>query len=373
MCVVVYVIHRNSYYYLTSTIPSHYQDMARDVRETKVHYSPSEKDGIFVVEAARGADSNSTPILTNINVETSMTNEQILSNAASLQAQAAVGAISRCQNYESSHSQASGSKSNEQVLVHPPPNGMCADDDVIMIDEDGTVSISSPKLNGIAPIASISHANTGLSQSDLSVSSSGGSNQAYSYGTQQPYSIDTQSYQPPQTQIVHAADVIELNTLPNSAIVINNAEPVDQIVDIEMMPNGKGDSTIESVTNTNEELVVPPPEFDGSDAFVRSTSPVKIDANANTDKVQQNGIKSFELAKIDVNGKTNGDHTNGFNGNGHLNDESNEFDSLMNLPAPPPPSTCEEKLTALDSNNMDVLPPPPPELVPVIEAINVES
>lgn len=343
------------------------------MRETKVHYSPSEKDGIFVVEVARGADSNSTPIMSNINVDTAMTNEQILSNAASLQAQAAIAAYSH-QDYESStDGHASCSKSNEQVLVHPPPNGMCNDDDVIMIDEDGTVSISSPKFNAPEPIASISNANTGLSQSDLSVSSSAGSNQAYSYGTQQPYSIDTQSYQPP-SHIVHAADVIALNALPDSAPAINDANHVNRIVDIEMLPNGKNDWKIGSAdnANANEELVVPPAEFDGVDTLGESTVPV-IDANDNTDKVQQNGIKTFELAKLDVNGKTNGDHTNGFNGNGHLNDESNEFDSLMNLPAPPPPSTCEEKLTALENNNMDALPPPPPELVPVIEAINVES
>lgn len=317
-----------------------------------------------------------------MNVDTSMTNEQILSNAASLQAQAAIGIIpeqdSKIIDYESStDGQASCSKSNEQVLVHPPPNGMCTDDDVLMIDEDGAVSMSSPTLIQHEPIASISNVNTGLSQSDLSVSSSGGSNRAYSYGTQEPYSIDTQNY---QSQQIHAAEVIERSVSPEPVTIKNELELVNQIVDsIAPASNVNVGNKIEAppMENTNE-ILVPPTEFNAGETIIANAlnHTIQIDANdIYTAKVQQNGIKTFDLSKADVNGKVNGEHTNGLNGNGHLNEESNDFDSLMNLPAPPPPS-CDEKLldaTALENNNLDALPPPPPELVPVVGPINVES
>lgn len=351
--------------------------MARDVRETKVHYSPSEKDGIFVVEAARGADSNSTPIMTNIAIDTDMTNEQILSNAASLEAQAAIGVIPeqdfKAIDYESStDGQTSCTKSNEQVLVHPPPNGMCADDDVLMIDEDGAVSIASPKFTVAAvaePMPSISKANTGLSQSDLSVSSSGGSNQAYCYGTQQPYSIDTHNYP------AHDVEVIEPSASAQHSISIaatNETGHVNLVADVEQRSNVNDVNQIESLPTENaNEVLVPPPGFNEAPAQDKI---IPIDANTVVaEKLQQNGIKTFELTGNGVGGKINGTHTNGFNGNGHdhLADESNEFDSLMNLPAPPPPSTCDDKLT--DVTALDALPPPPPELVPIAEAINVES
>lgn len=317
--------------------------------------------------------------MTSMNVDTSMTNEQILSNAASLQAQAAIGIIpeqeSKIIDYESStDGQASCSKSNEQVLVHPPPNGMCTDDDVLMIDEDGAVSMSSPKNVVREPISNV---NTGLSQSDLSVSSSGGSNRAYSYGTQEPYSIDTQNY---QSQHIHAAEVIDRMESPDPVTIINELEHVNQILDaIAPVSNANDNNQIEALPmeNTNE-ILVPSTAFNAGDAIITSTlnHTIQIDVNdIYTAKVQQNGIKTFDLSKADVNGKVNGEHTNGLNGNSHLIEESNDFDSLMNLPAPPPPS-CDEKLhdvNALENNNLDALPPPPPELVPAVGSINVES
>lgn len=354
--------------------------MARDVRETKVHYSPSEKDGIFVVEVARGADSNTTPILSSIAIDTAMTNEQILSNAASLEAQAAIAGLPthdfKASGYESStDGHASCSKSNEQVLVHQPPNGMCADDDVLMIDEDGAVSIASPKFAvaaAVEPTAGISKANTGLSQSDLSVSSSGGSNQAYCYGTQHPYSIDTHGY---PSNASHAVDVVEQNALAEPSIsetTTNDTGHVSRPTDVEQRSNVNDDGQIGALPADNPiDVLVPPPGFD---ALPTTDKINPVDAIAVvTEKCQQNGIKAFDLTENGVCGRMNGGHTNGFNGNGHhhLADESNEFDSLMNLPAPPPPSACDDKLS--DVTTLDALPPPPPELVPIAEAINVES
>ncbi|XP_055296554.1 uncharacterized protein LOC129565569 [Sitodiplosis mosellana] len=401
-------------------------DIARDVRETKVHYSPSEKDGVFVVEVARGADSNTTPIMmANVAAASKAGASAVATAAASMtveqmtisprQTQATIVEVPEEQpksvDYASSNDVSSCTRSNEKVLVHPPPNGMCLEDDVLMIDEDGAVSMSSPKHNGHNEI--VAHAgsiNTGLSQSDLSISSSDGSNRAYCYGTQETYTVDTKSYQSTSphhnTVLIEANETNEPNApTPEPITVISDTEHENQINE-----NGSLENTLDNtVRDATEPLLIDivnenqiPTTNNGiilSKALKTATTiaaEIEIE-NGNEPQQQQQQLPSLHehehhhkngfskttesIITTNGNGKLNGDLENGFNGNEqHLTDNSNDFDSLMNFPAPP---TCDEikqfnEITQLDNGNMDSLPPPPPEILPAaavatVGPINVES
>lgn len=376
------------------------QDIARDVRETKVHYSPSEKDGVFVVEVARGADSNTTPIMSA--AAAAMTAEQM--SVSPRQTQATIVEVPEEQpksvDYASSNDgNVSCTRSNEKVLVHPPPNGINMEDDVLMIDEDGAVSMSSPKHNGYdkneadadadaGAVACGGQMNTGLSQSDLSISSSDGSNRAYCYGSQHPYTVESKSYQSMSPHRNTAP--IEANApTPEPITVISNTEHENQI-------NENGSLETPSHDTLNALNAPEPISIDGiNDNTIAATDngcilskalKITVDVqheneNGNEPKPdhdhhQPNGFKLESHITTNGNGKINGNHDNGFNGNEHLTDDSNNFDSLMNFPAPP---TCDEikqfnEITQLDNGNLDSLPPPPPEILPAAAApINVES
>lgn len=386
------------------------QDIARDVRETKVHYSPSEKDGVFVVEVARGADSSCTaPIMATIGGAT-MTVEQM--TVSPRQTQATIVEVAEEQpksvDYASSNDgNVSCTRSNEKVLVHSPPNGICMEEDVLMIDEDGAVSMSSPKHNdydeAANAVASAANISTGLSQSDLSISSSDGSNRAYCYGTQQPYTLETKAYQSasPQQNVcqapiaseepTEAIDSTEVTTLGETGEPgIATPEPITVISDTEhenqINENGSSENALDdtfraeplSIDTINDNQI---PTTDNGIILTKTPKPSAEIENGNGNepkRIQQNGqpngFKSQSL--VTTNGKLNGDLENGFNGNEHLTDDSNDFDSLMNLPAPP---TCDEikqfnDITTLDNGHMDSLPPPPPEILPsaTVGPINVE-
>lgn len=356
------------------------QDIARDVRETKVHYSPSEKDGVFVVEVARGADSN-TPILNN-HIASSMAAEEHVGNSSQNTIVEMPEEQVKCVDYASStdgqDGHASCSKSNEEVLVHPPPNGMCTDDDVLMIDEDGTVSMSSPKLNGnaneVITNGMSASASTGLSQSDLSISSSG-SNRNYTYGTQKPYIVETKGYQSSSPHQNNSQ--IDRATTPEPITVISDTDQANDVnEEDELKSNGNdGNFNADQLPNDNlNENVIPLDNgvIDAKLPKCTTTIADKINENGNenyniNEKLQQNGIK-FDVI-TELNGKHNGEHENGLNGTNNNNndepliEESGDFDSLMNLPAPP---TCDEiklytDISALETGNLDSLPPPPPE------------
>lgn len=412
---------------LLSVIGRNIQDIARDVRETKVHYSPSEKDGVFVVEVARGADSNTTPIMKNISGATMQTMEQM--TVSPRQAQATIVEMPEEQpksvDYASSNDgNVSCTRSNEKVLVHPPPNGMCLEEDVLMIDEDGAVSMSSPKHNGLdeagacaidvdvecgggGAAASACGANitTGLSQSDTSISSSDGSNRAYCYGSQEAYTVQDNSYQSTSPHRCNEAVEAPAAPTPEPITVISDnehecqnnanespektleAEPlsIDTINENQMVTT----ITTATTTITDNAIILSkalktPVEIENLKENGNINGNINGNLNGNLNgnvngngldhSQQQNGFKTESM--ITTNGKTNGDLENGFNGNEHLTDDTNDYDSLMNFPAPP---TCDEikQFTEIttDNGNMDSLPPPPPEILPIstVGPINVES
>lgn len=343
------------------------------MRETKVHYSPSEKDGdgVFVVEAARGADS--TPGITKPHIPMAVAEEDLDEfecQGATLQNGA-----------DEPQACSSGTHlpvNNEEVLVHQPPNGMRYDDDVLMVDEDGAVSMSSPKLNGNGPHgderAIIGNANTGLSQSDLSISSSTGSNHGYSYGNQQPYTVDGKVYPNDSPRFdthavnatKHSNPINETASATHNQIDCINSKPVitDAIY--------KTDKRISAETTLDDEANIVLDEIE-NDEFVDTIplteipAPVGFGSNDNyhvTNKmsIQENGFPKQLETIPETNGKY---HADDVNDNGTNGIESNDFDSLVNLPAPP---SCDEIIhmtdcsNGLDNGNLDSLPPPPPEI-----------
>lgn len=418
------------------------QDIARDVRETKVHYSPSEKDGVFVVEVARGADSiNSTPIMANMGgaaASMAAREREQMNTVSPRQTQATIIEVAedhqpKSVDYASSNdgNAPSCTRSNEKVLVHQPPNGM--EEDVLMIDEDGAVSMASPKHNGISALEgacggvaiadSGNSVNTGLSQSDLSVSSSGGSNR-YCYGQQEAYTVAVKAHEPAavtpnngiapialveQMELMDQIDSIEPEPIDTN-LGIPTPEPITVISDdteheSQINENGSPEHALDNnstfkpehiQTNLdaiNENQISTTAASNGCILASKALPKMNaengnengnIDANSNGNDPQlyerhhqQNGFKSQSITAS--NGKPlNGDLKNGFNGNEHLMDDSSDFDSLMNLPAPP---SCDEikqfnDITTLDNGNMDSLPPPPPEIIPAATAagpINVGS
>lgn len=342
------------------------QDIARDVRETKVHYSPSEKDGVFVVEVARGADSNACSINPHVPLVTQPDQPQENSD---------IEVVSNDfikNDYDLTNDcGATFVNGNEEVLVHPPPNGIGSDDDVLTVDEEGAVSMSSPQFNGnangVSMKAMCGSTNTGLSQSDLSISSSG-SNQGYCYGSQQPYMIDPKGYQSnsPHPSSSEKERIIIPEPFDSVDMDRENAndeycKPVITAAICKVEPNNLVEPQTTIDTDNNLESIVT------NDTIIQKS----ID-------IHENGIKSIPLGTVEKLPETNGKHHNGendYNENVTGIDETNEFDSLMNLPAPP---TCDEikqlnDITTMDNGNLDSLPPPPPPEIVSGGPINVES
>lgn len=270
---------------------------------------------------------------------------------------------------EASSSGTHAPMNNEEVLVHQPPNGFYIDDDVLMVDEDGAVSMSSPKLNGNIihdDKNDFDNAQTGLSQSDLSISSSTGSNPGYSYGNQQPYMVDTNGYHsnsPRFTDKINSEtksksiymkdtitnDVNHTKPIITAAIYKTDLSPTDVLndsnVDIEM-------NSIEEKNSDNEDQI----------SVTEIPAPIEFNTNENIYKtcktINENGFTTGLVTIPEINGKNHSDDIND-----NETSDINDFDSLINLPAPP---TCDEikhlNDITLENGNLDSLPPPPPEV-----------
>lgn len=353
-----------------------------------MHYSPSEKDGVFVVEVARGADS--TVGITKPHIPLAVAEDlhpaECQSQLNAHIADALLTGIAHSIGHDdytvagSSGSNGHGSKSNEKVLVqcHQPPNGICADDDVLMVDEDGAVSMSSPKINGngMSSKALLGSTNTGLSQSDLSLSSSTGSNQGYCYGNQEVYTVESKGYASTSprynaidTERLHSndtnaesanSDVGEAELTNGKAIA--NTKPIITAAIYKSDSNIEIEQCVEMEAEVNETKEICVEEF----APETISAPIEFKTIENQKVLQVETIPKNGISTPKTNGKFHPIEESDVNENEmSLNDETNEFDSLMNLPAPPP--TCDEykhlnEFGPLDNGNMDSLPPPPPEV-----------
>lgn len=297
--------------------------MARDARETKMHYSPSEKDGVFVVEVARGADSSSSCSNGPVRTEKPPTNSNDIAVEQKSRDDATL-------------------LNNEEFQVHAPPtDGANTDDELLTVDEDGAVSMSSQKLNTTdEPMKPISDTtpHTGLSQSDLSITSSSGSNKDYCYGSQQHYSVEVKGY--------HSASPRKILEQPppsssSSSVItpINNSKPVITAAIYKQ----------ESVDQLNN----------GLSTLEKSPSAKLMESCLIEEPIPLNASVLSKIIPIVNSDNINCDVTIMQNGSGGGGEE---FDSLINLPVPP--ALDEIKLladiTLLENNNMDSLPPPPP-------------
>lgn len=299
-----------------------------------MHYSPSEKDGVFIVEAARGADQNGShkpsPLLQK-------------STEAPLEIPEEIK-IDTLQSHftPSSPEEERKQPKPEQVEVHTPPA------DVKGQSNDGAVICNGTK--------------TGLSQSDLSLTSSNSSNQNYTYGDRDSYNFDEKGYRgssPKRIINVHCHDLKPLieNSPPapiddlnkpviTSAIYKNDSQEDHEPLKSDMLAaNGNNESNGTTIKDENND------DGNGGD---------------NTDKAKvhnkMNGIISSIKNGLDEIISVPDENCNdtiipppclkGAECNGELT-----MDSLSYLPAPPPEAD-EQNVSELMS--MDSFPPPPP-------------
>ncbi|XP_054729754.1 uncharacterized protein LOC129238677 isoform X1 [Anastrepha obliqua] len=168
-------------------------DISRVARETTMHYNTSEKDGVFVVEVARGVDSKSIP--------GSPTTEDPRPIYETLPAAAAATSL-RSEDEKVL-------RNLEEIQIHqPPPESIqqqppnCIEEiperslHQIVELEEPSVSPHSFRAEAAGARAQekfslVRNSNTGLSQSDLSSTSSTNSNKRYSYGNQELYTIES--------------------------------------------------------------------------------------------------------------------------------------------------------------------------------------
>ncbi|XP_063705878.1 uncharacterized protein LOC134834973 [Culicoides brevitarsis] len=186
-------------------------DISRDARETKLTYTSPDKDGIFIVAATRGADQ----------LESLKTNNILKAKQDE-----------KCEFHEKCASADVAAK--EEVQIHSQP-------DLIQ-------RVASPKLI----------AQTGLTQSDQSLSSD--SNQNYSYGTQVAYNETTarRFTRPLQHQPLtngYGGTTSQLNGHVSS----NNNEDVAPIATSEVTSDEEKCNNNESTSNKQQVTDATPP------------------------------------------------------------------------------------------------------------------
>lgn len=293
-----------------------------------MHYSPSEKDGVFIVESARGADQNGShkpsPLQQKPTEAPLVIPEEI--KLDTLQSHYTPSSP------EEEHKQ----PKPEQVEVHTPPK-----DDLKRKDPEPIIC------NG---------AKTGLSQSDLSLTSSNSSNQNYSYGDKESYQFEEKGYKgssPKRVINIHCHDLKPLIENSPPAPIEDHNKPVitsaifknDSHEDNEHLKS----DVHASEGNGNDEIIAPPKGDD-----LDKTKIHKINGIIPTMK---NGLDEI----ISVPDENCNDGYTKLDCNGELN-----MDSLSFLPAPPEELSNDQCILELTS--MDSLPPPPPEMTEVAQS-----
>lgn len=284
-----------------------------------MHYSPSEKDGVFIVEAARGADQNgSYTSPSSIKPQRSIENPPELTNGE-------IKIDSLQNNYAPSSPEEESKKNPEpqKVEVHTPPTELSEKESVIC--------------NG---------AKTGLSQSDLSLTSSNSSNQGYSYGHPETYQYEEKGYKGSSPK-----RIINIHCHNDLKPLIENSPPNDD-------PNKpKITAAIYKQESINGDETLNSDKMEKTEAPAKS--PIKNHKILNGDVLHLkedldeiipvpekfDNLISNSLGKVECNGEVN-------------------LDSLSLLP--PPPLAVDEinDQTLLGLDTMDSLPPPPPLAAP---------
>jgi hypothetical protein len=257
-----------------------------------MHYSPSDKDGVFIVEAARGADQNGSHKPSPLQQQKPKEAPLVIPEEIK---------IDTIQSHFTPSSPEEERKQTkpEQVEVHSPPVDVELKEKVIC---NGT--------------------KTGLSQSDLSLTSSNSSNQNYSYGDKDTYQCEEKGYK---------------GSSPKRIINIHNH-------DLKPLIENSPPATLQT---TVTEKIIPSP----------TTKKIDNDDDEQPKVHKLNGIikNGHDEIMTDENFNdapppplTNGCHA-----------EIN-LDSLSSFPAPP--EDVNDPNSIIELTSMDSLPPPPPEM-----------
>lgn len=324
-----------------------------------MHYSPSEKDGVFIVEAARGADQNGSHKPSPM---------QQKSSNPPLEIPDEIKIDSLQNNYAPSSPEEEHKQPKPQkVQVHTPP----------------------AELNGFTkePV-NCNGTKTGLSQSDLSLTSSNSSNQGYSYGNTDTYQFEEKGYKgssPKRVINIHCHDLKPLieNSPPNdpNKPVIKSAIYKDDTPDIVKNAYAEGGQVLKSDVQAFEENETRQQvEVNNNHNNLNNNNDIKVHKVNGIIPSMKNGLDDIvsvpeeysdnpiisappshiaPLAKFECNGEVN-------------------MDSLSFLPAPPDELT-QQLNDILELNSMDSLsfpPPPPPTdmiIIPDAQTGTVES
>lgn len=313
-----------------------------------MHYSPSEKDGVFIVEAARGADQNGShkpsPLL-----QKPPTAEAPLEIPEEIK-------LDTLQSHFTPSSPEEERKQNskpEQVEVHTPP---------VEIKDSTEPVVASTTPKETEPII-CNGTKTGLTSSDLSLTSSNSSNQNYTYGDRESYNYEEKGYRGSSPKRIINAHTNDLKT------VIENSPPA-----VSQQTSDANKPIITSAIYKNDS------QDDVETLKSDMMATVTVEENNN---VNENGVNGVKDTKVH-HGKMNGIVPSVMKSNGldeiiavpdencndtiippptalllkGLSEQCNgdlTMDSLSYLPAPPPEDLTNEELASIDT-----FPPPPP-------------
>lgn len=234
---------------------------------------------------------------------------------------------------------------NEEVQVHQPP------------PEAATAAAATADA---APEAPMQKTKTGLSQSDLSLTSSCDSNTGYTYGTQAAYTVDAAGYQTPvcQPQVVPPLVAVvpgepASKTPATVAIVADPVVASAPVIRAAIFKQENGQPPIHDATET-------PTMDDEQPSSSSSPASQTIAAPLQQPIKMSNGCANGAIlcgGSVPPSPLTNG---NGCAGGG-----AGGFDSLLNLPEPPSMDEIQmlNEFGMSGDNNMDSLPPPPLEMM----------
>lgn len=287
-----------------------------------MHYSPSEKDGVFIVESARGADQNGShkpsPLQQKPTEAPLVIPEEIK--------------IDTLQSHFTPSSPEEEHKSKpEQVEVHTPPADLKAEPVIC----NGT--------------------KTGLSQSDLSLTSSSSSNQNYTYGDKDAYQFEEKGYKgssPKRIINIHCHDLKPLIENSPPAPIEDPNKPVITSAIFKNDSHENGDALKSDSQAREGNGIITPPDLDKAkihkiNGFIPTMKNGLDEIISVPDENCNDAIVPPPFTKLDCNGELN-------------------MDSLSFLPAPPEELSSEQNILELTS--MDSLPPPPPEMTEVAQS-----
>lgn len=283
-----------------------------------MHYSPSDKDGVFIVEAARGADQNGSHKLSPLQPKPT-------------QAPLVIPEEIKIDTLQSHFSPSSPEEERKQakaehVEIHTPPADLKENSSDVVVK-------SKDICNGTK---------TGLSQSDLSLTSSSSSNQNYSYGDKDTYQCDEKGYKGSSPKRIISLNSHDLKPVMESSPTVSTAAAAS--LSSSPRPTAllllNGDK--KSAHETDKEL---------ASKKVIIESPAKVHKQLNG--IVKNGLDDIISVPDEAPPPpmTNGCHA-----------DVNNMDSLM---FPAPPEDVNDHQSIMELTSLDSLPPPPPEMTTV--------